>query len=373
MNAPPTWRLALVIVLLLALIAWRSPAPERVTDRGVYEATQAQGVVPDCTDLHCFRVLIPWLLGPLPGSSDVKWKTYSVVANTVAAVAAFHLSLAFAVPARVAMMVALLTALGFGSLYTLHDPFTSDPLMYALGPLLTLLLLGERVAMAGVIAAVGVLAKEFAAAPLYIVAFVSFFERRFSLAMRAFVAANNAFLVWLALQLTLMLQFNYGYGDNPSTHLLSGGYVWPWLEQQTALAATAALFNVFGASYLLACVGLVLAPPRLRHLALGALPVALLFAYVQQPDRALWNVHFIVLPLAAVALARAPEPLGWGVVAASAAANLRVGAQLTAVPDARFGHFVAVMLTLGIVGYVVTHPRMRAVDARSAPNTSSAL
>jgi hypothetical protein len=332
--------------LALAAIAWASPLPDRVTDRDVYEATAARGVVPDCADLHCFRVLVPWTLGALPGPSIAKWKAYAVLSNAAAALAVWHLCAAFALSVRARWLAAAFSLFGFGSLYTLHDVYTADPLMYFLGPLITCQLLRERIAVAGAIAAVTVLAKEFVAAPVLIYSAFSALERRYTAAVRALVAFNCAFIVWLALQLTLMLRFNYGYGDNPSTHLLSGGYLLPWFEQQSVRGALAALFNEFGAIYILAGVGVWAAPARLRLLALCALPVALLFGYVQQPDRALWNFHFLATPLAAVSIDRAPAAAAWATVASFAFANLRIGAQLTAVPAARFALVLSVVLAV---------------------------
>lgn len=336
--------------MALAGIAWASPIPDRVTDRDVYEATAEHGIVRDCTDLHCFRVLVPWVLGALPGPSIVKWKTYAVLSNAAAAVAVWHLGSVFGMSVRARWLAAAFSLFGFGSLYTLHDVYTADALMYFLGPFVMYLLLRERVAIAGAIASVTVLAKEFVAAPILIYSAFSALERRYDTAMRALVAFNCAFIVWLALQLTLMLRFNYGYGDNPSTHVLSGGYLVPWLEQQSARGALSALFNEFGAVYILAAAGLFLAPPRLRLLALCALPFALLFGYVQQPDRALWNFHFLATPLAAATLDKGPAAIAWGIAAMFAVANLRLGAQLAMVPAARFAMMLSVVLAVaGVV------------------------
>jgi hypothetical protein len=85
----------------------------------------------------------------------------------------------------------------------------------------------------------------------------------------------------------------------------------------------------------------------LRHFAVASLPVAALFAYVQQPDRALWNFHFIVTPLAALVLERVPGVLAWTTIAMFAFANLRIGAQLPWVPAARFA------LLLSMVGGLI--------------------
>jgi hypothetical protein len=345
--AQAPWRVAVAVALLLSAVAWLSPLPDRVTDRGVYEKTAAMGIVPDCTDLHCFRLLVAWTLGPLPGGSETKWTLYALAANAGAAAAVFALALSFGLTRKAATLAAVLSALGFGSLYTLHDPFTSDPLMYALAPLVLHWLLRDRVVAAGAVATVGVLAKEFVAAPLFIFAGVLAINRQWSRAGRVLVAANTAFIAWLVLQLTLIIRFNYGYGDNPSTHLLSGGYLFYWFEQQSLRGALNALLNEFGVLYLLAPAGLWFAPRALQQVVWLSLPIAALFAYVQQPDRALWNFHFIATPLAALVLERVPGIVAWTTVATFAFANLRVGAQLPWVPAARFA-----MLASFIAGLV---------------------
>jgi hypothetical protein len=330
----------------LGAIAWASPLPQRVTDRDIYEASAANMVVADCSDLHCFRVLVPWALGRLPGPSIVKWKTYAVAANAAAAVAVFALCLGFGLPRRAAWFASVASAFGFGSLYTLHDVYTSDPLMFLAGPLITNELLNGGIALAAVFGIAGVFAKEFAAAPFYVVAAVHAIERRWDAAARVFAAGNAALIVWLVLTLTLMLRFNYTYAGSPSTNLAGGGFLAAWLHQQSARGVASAMLNEFGALYVLAPVGFLLAPRPLRLLALTALPIAALFAYVQQPDRALWNFHFLVVPLAAIVLDRAPR-LGAATLAAFAVGNLRVGAQL---PIAKVGvAALAVSLVLAMM------------------------
>jgi hypothetical protein len=332
------------LVVSLAVIAVLSPAPDRPTDRGTYEDTASRTIVPDCSDLHCFRVLVGWTLGAIPGPSLLKWKTYAVLANGAAAIAVFAVSRAWGLAPRPAMIAATLSAFGFGSLYTLHDVFTSDPLMFALAPIVVCLLLRERVAIAAAVASIGVLAKEFVAAPLYIFAAVAVAERHRHLAWRAIAGGNCALIVWLLLQVTLTLRFNYSYGDNPSTHLLSGGYLAVWVAKQSLTGVLIALFNEFGVLWFLAPVGWWLAPRPLQLFAVASLPVAALFAYVQQPDRALWNFHFVVTPLAAIVLHRVNPAIAWSTVGAFAFANLRVGAQLPSVPAARFALVLSVLL-----------------------------
>jgi hypothetical protein len=359
-----------VLVVLLGVIAWLSPAPDRVTDRDTYEATAARFIVPDCTDLHCFRVLVPWTLGLLPGPSILKWKAYAVAGNAGAAIAVFQLCLVFGLTARGAWLASTASAFGFGSLYTLHDVFTADPLMYFLGAYVTLQLLAERVGFAGALAAVGVFAKEFAAAPLLVFSAYAAAERRPDLALRTLAAALLAFVLWLTLQLTLMLRFNYGYGGNPSTDLLGGGYLLPWFEKQSLRGAASALFDVYGAHYVLALAGMIWAPHRLKRLVVLSIPVALIFAYVQQPDRALWNLHYLMMPLSAVVLERVSGTVAWATIAAGALANLRLGAQLPIGP-ARFSLAIAIVLGLAAIVAAVRQNRPDA-DVRLKPDTTYA-
>jgi hypothetical protein len=225
-------------------------------------------------------------------------------------------------------MAAVASAFGFGSLYTLHDPYTSDPLMYLLGPFIAGEALNGRIAVASAAATVGVFAKEFAGAPLYIIAAWCSLERRWVAALRTLAGANIAILAWLLLTLTLMLRFNYSYSGSASTDLGHGANLVGWLSRQSPRGVLSAMFIEFGALYLLMPVGFFLASRPLRLLVLVSLPVAALFGYVQQPDRALWNFHFLATPLAATVLDRAPTALAVATLGAFAIANLRVGAQL---------------------------------------------
>ena len=108
------------------------------------------------------------MLERLPGSSIVKWKTYAVLANAVGAVAVWRLSLLFGLSSTAALGAMWLSALGAGTLYSLFDAYTCDPLMYMLGPVMSIWLWRGQYIRASVAGMVGILAKEFAAAPLWI-------------------------------------------------------------------------------------------------------------------------------------------------------------------------------------------------------------
>lgn len=344
--APVVWRQAVVVAAILAAIAFASPMPDRVTDRDIYEATASRLIVPDCGDLHCFRALVPWILGRLPGPSALRWKAYAVVCNTAAALAMFRLALVLGLTRRAAWLSATMSAFGFGALYTLHDPYTADPLMFALGPIIVAELVSARLAVAATIGIVGVFAKEFAAAPLFLFSAYAAMERRWTDAGRTLVAANAALIVWLLFTLTLMIRDNYSYGGSDSANLATGAGLLPWLQRQSLRGIAGAMFNEFGALYVLSPLGLFFASRQLRLLVVASLPIALVLAYVQQPDRALWNLHFLVVPLAAIVLVRVPPMAAWATVASYAIGNLRVGAQLPMAAIGRLAIACSVLLAV---------------------------
>src|SRR6476661_802389 len=103
MSARPILQL-LCLATLLGLVAAAAPEPSYPTDRGRYEAVARDLIVFDCDDVHCFRVLVPWILGRLPGPSIVKWKAYAVLANAGAAVMVGRLAAALGLSARAATL-----------------------------------------------------------------------------------------------------------------------------------------------------------------------------------------------------------------------------------------------------------------------------
>src|SRR5262249_5308920 len=157
-----------------------------------------------------------------------------------------QLALAFGLTPSAARRSAAMSAFGFGALYTLHDPYTADPLMFALGPIITNELIRNRLALAATLGIGGVLAKEFAAAPLFLYAAYAAIERRWYTFGRTLVAANVALIVWLLFTLTMIIRFNYWYGGSDSANLAGGAGLLPWLQRQSARGIAAAMFNEFG-------------------------------------------------------------------------------------------------------------------------------
>jgi hypothetical protein len=344
-----------VFAALLGIVAALAPAPWYETDRGTYVAIGQRWVVADCSDLHCYRVLVAWILEHAPGPSVFKWKTYAVLANAGAAVALGSLCTAFGLSDRAATYASWLAALGFGSLYTMFDPYTSDPLMFLLGPILMALLVRGRLALAGVIASIGAFGKEFAIAPLWIFTIYSAIGREWQRFARVLFAAMTATLIWVVFHLWMTLKYNYSYGGSASADVFGGGYIRLWASYMSPRVAASVLFAEFGALFLLIPAGLWWATAQMRRLTAAALPALVALAYVQQPDRALWNFHFLAIPLAVLVLEALPQILAWVFIAAYAVANLRFGAQLAFVPSARFPAAVSVALALAAIGWKIAN------------------
>lgn len=342
------------MVAVLGVISAYTPIP-RNTDSDLYQHLGRQVLIRDCNSIHCARVLVAVVLEHLPGPTGLKWKAYAAVANSVAALAVARFCLLLGVTAPAAIAASWICALGFGSLYTLYDTYTSDPLMYMLGPLIAVAVWQGRIGRAGLLGGVGVFAKEFAAAPLWIFTLLAALERRWRAARQLLGTAVVVTLIWLSTQLALRTLLNYSYGESASVDLWHGAYLALWLQGVHFSGALTYLFTTFSALYLLLPVGLALSRCN-RNLALASLPAAAAFMYVEQPERALWNFHFIVIPIAVQVLQALPR---WAMVAFAVSfgiLNLRIGAQLPLQTPARV--CLVVSLAIAAVAAIVSLSRM---------------
>lgn len=355
----------IAIALLLGTIAWAARAPAS-SDRDMYQQIGRQVIVLDCHDVHCYRVLVAVVLEHLPGPSLFKWKAYAVLVDAAAALAVGRLCMVLGLSARLALLATWIAAVGFGPLQAVFDPYTSDPLMYLLGPVMMAELLENRLGRASLLGSIGVLAKEFAAVPLWIFTLMAALQRRSDVATRALLGALAATLVWLALQTSLMTLYNYSYGGNPSVNLLGGGYLAVWVRAVGWPRALFYLFTTFGPLYLLMAAGLVRAGRTLRLLALCSLPAIVAFAYVQQPDRSLWNFQFVVIPIAVLILDVLPGWLCGVFVVSYGAANLRLGEPQP--PSVAWVRVVMLALSVVVAAYAVavTLKRHRAGTSQGA-------
>ncbi|MEO8679338.1 MAG: hypothetical protein ABI665_09850 [Vicinamibacterales bacterium] len=341
----------------LAVVAFAAPAPWWPTDRDVYERMSREWFIPGCNDFHCFRLFVPVVLGLFPGAALIKWKAYAVLCEAGAAVLMGKWVSKCGASPRAARQVTWLTALGSGSCYTLFDPHTSDPFMHFLAPAVMLLLTGGQVAAATLAASAGVLAKEFAAVPVMVVAAWAAVQGRWRDATKAGIAAAVVLATWAAWQITARTMLGYTTGPTYSADLTTGSYIVFWMLTIGIGLVMASIAMSFGGVWVLWLGGLAMGPRDLRQLTFAALPPLLVFVAIQQPERALWNFAFLAMPAAAVVLGRIPSALGWCIVGIQVLLGLRFGAQLSMAPPARFTLVLAVVLSLAAVW------RARAVPA----------
>ena len=349
----------LLVTAAVGAVAALAPLPGFLTDKDVYEQMSRQWIIQDCDDLQCFRVLVPMTLGLLPGAGYLKWRAYAVICEALAAVLMGRWAQMLGAGPRTVLQVIWLTAFGAGSLYTLFDPFTSDPLMHLAGPLLMILLFQERIMTAAVVAVIGVFAKESAAVPLWVAAVTWLQQGRMRQASRALLAGAGVVAVWGTWQLVSRSLWNYSTVQH-SSKLLDGAFLAFWLDNIGPALAIVSVAAALGALWILWPAGLVWSTPDVRRLSLAAALPFLMFNYVQQPDRAIWNFAFVAMPAAAVVLGRVPPLLGWGVVGVQALVGLRIGAQLPFVPPVRVTLVAAMALA------VVAVWRARLAPARAA-------
>ena len=336
-------------------------------DRDVYQKIGRQLFVLDCHDIHCYRLLPAPIIEHLPGPSLVKWRGYAVLTIAASAIALGRLCLVLGLSSRAAGIATWIAAFGFGPMQSVFDPYTSDPVMYLLAPLMMADLMAERLGRPTLVGSLGVISKEFAAAPLWIFALLAALRRRWDTALQAALGALTATLVWFALQTALMTLYNYSYGNNPSVNLLTGAYFAVWTDALGWPRAIASLFMAFGPLFVLLPAGWVRADRSLRLLAVASLPALAAFLYVQQPDRALWNFHFVVIPMAMLALEALPDRLVWPFVIAFGMANLRLGdSQPTAVAWLRG---IMLVTSVGLAGMAVSST-LRQRRARLGEETS---
>jgi len=138
-------------------------------------------------------------------------------------------------------------------------------------------------------------------------------------------------------------------GGSKSADVWRGGYLALWLSSVGAIGALKYFFLTFSALYILVPIGLIRSPRQLQLIAIASVPAIVALVYVQQPDRALWNFHFIVIPIAVVALTPVPAWVSWPFVVSFGIANLRIGAQLQTPYVGRLALLTAITLAFAVV------------------------
>jgi hypothetical protein len=331
--------LALLLANLALAGALRLAAPEQpaLSDRVAYEYTGRHGLDRDCPfSVYCYRLLVPVVLEQLPWNPETRWRTYEFASTSLAgfvtALATAQVTAAWQAP----LLATLVVQMSFGFTFTAYDPYSPDAMVFLVAALLVLAWISNRPWAALGLSAIGVFAKE-------TVALVAL-----SAGLAAVVRRPDArWRVWIVQTIAacaLILGFHgimdtyagWGISKNVAAKFSEGSWLGVWLENMDGPGRIAfLLFTPFGFAWLYAILGFRVAPVRLRALALGALAPMLALNYVQNPERALANAFFVVVPLTAVFLSSVPPIAGFAAAVTNGLLTAKVGLSTTWLPSSR--------------------------------------
>jgi hypothetical protein len=359
--------LLIAINTVLAIVVHHlAPEAPRHSDRQAYEYVGQHAFAPDCGwSIYCYRVLVPALLEPIPVDPETRWRWYQASANAVAgtltSLATFHV--AGGISAAIA--AAILAQTNYGFSFTAYDPYTADPLVFVFAAAIAWCWFADRWRLALALGLAGIFAKETVALVSAACLLAALGRDRAS--WRAWVASSATIgIALIAYRWVMDTYFGWGVSANPAAQFASGSWlaVW-WANNPFLLRKLYLLFAPFGLAWLFAMIGLRGADLRLRHLAVGAALPFLALCYVQTPERALANAFFVVVPLAALYLSRAPAGLAWATALANGAVTAKIGTSTEWLPPSSLLLIPAALLSAGVLWNIRRHSPLGA--ARGQP------
>jgi hypothetical protein len=325
------WLSVCVVNLALACAAGVL-APREIgttADRTGYEYVEAHPLAPNCPhSIFCYRVLVPAALDHVHAPEVVRWRGFAIAANTLTGVllAGLAVAAAFTRPWLTAMVASILYQLSFGATFAIFDPFTPDAAVYLLAACLAVLWWRDRPWLAMVAALIGIFVKETIALVTTAIALAACVQPR---ARRRpwLIGALVAWVVVIGFHASMDAFAGWTEQGSGSADVLGGAWLSRWLADGTLTTSSRLLylFIPFGFAWLYAALGVRGAPRRLQSLALGALLTVPALIYVQTPERALATASFIVIPLAALYLSRAPALLALAAAGTNALLTARAG------------------------------------------------
>ena len=347
------WLLILALNTGLAATAQAIvPGEPRFSDREEYEYAGQHGLEPNCrVSVYCYRVLVPVVLEQIPVDATWRWRAFQVLANTFAGTILAVTTGALAGGWPAAVLATLMVQSSFGFTFTAYDPYSADPAVFVFAAIITWCWINNRVGGAFAVGLIGVFAKETVALVSASTALAALISRqprqwRWWLGQAAVVMATLLGFHWV-----MDTYFGWGITANPAAKFSEGSWlaIW-WANNPNVLRKLFNLFMPFGFGWLYAAAGLWTAAPRLRQLALGAIAPMLALNYVQNPERALGNAFFVIVPLATVALIRVPWPLALAAVVTNGALTAKVGTSTAWLPSASL-LFGAAAVSAALVGW----------------------
>jgi len=297
-------------------------------DRVGYEYVAQHPLEPDCPhSIFCYRVLVPTLLENVPVSSVVSWRALAFGTNVLTGLVLARIAMLCGAEAGGVLIVSILFQTSFGATFAVFDPFTPDAVVYLVASLVALCWVRGWPVRALLIGLVGVFAKETVALVMSVPALAVCLSGR---PRRRYAWISAAVATWLGLlgfHAVMDLFEGWSERGSASADLLGGAFLARWLSDATLNSSARLLyiFIPFGFAWLYAALGLRHAPERLRVLAFAAVVLLPGLVYVQTVERALATASFVVVPLAALFLARSPILLGLAAALTNGLLTARVG------------------------------------------------
>lgn len=329
------------IIAINALLAFAvhaaAPAQPDNTDRQEYEYVGAHGLDASCPwSVYCYRILVPVMLAQLPVDAELRWRWLQVAANTTAGSIVAITTAGVANGVAAALLATIVVQTSFGFAFTAYDPYTADPVVFAILATLAWCWVAQRWLAAMALGLIGIFAKETVALISVAAALAAVIDRRAG--WRMWVAqAGIVLAALLGFHWVMDSYFGWSISTNPAAQFAQGSWLARWWMNNPGLALKGFfLFVPFGFVWLYAAAGFSAAPKELKHLAVGAALPFLALNYVQNPERALSNLFFIIVPLAAIALTRVPVGLAVTAVVTNGLFTAKVGSSTVWLPSSKW-------------------------------------
>ncbi|HWI17940.1 MAG TPA: hypothetical protein VNT81_09350 [Vicinamibacterales bacterium] len=313
--------LAFNAALALLLMAG-APEQPKLSDRAEYDFNSRTPLQAFCPNtIYCYRVLVPMLLERVPADPEFRWRAHQWLAHTLTGTTVGIVTAGFASP----FIASALLQTSYAFTFTAYDPYTPDPFVFLIAAVLLYCWMHARALLVACVVAVAVFAKETVALLASVPAIAVFLNRERSKAAW-FLPAVIAWSILLGFHWYMDTYFGWGISRNPAANFATGSWLAIWWQNNPFLARKALIvFSPFGFAWIFAALGYRHAPVLLRQLALGAILPMLALVYVQTPERALGNAFFVIVPLAAIFLARASSAAAWAAVVTNGLLTARIG------------------------------------------------
>lgn len=327
-----SWVAILIFNAVLAgAIQGLAPAQPKLTDRNDYDYNGRSPLTAFCPNsIYCYRVLVPMALELIPVDPEQRWRAFQLLSHIATGTIVGMATAPIASP----FIASVLLQSSYAFSFTAYDPYTPDPLVFLISALVLYLWIEDRALTIAAMAAVGVFAKETVALIVSAPAIAVVFWSDRSARWRWIVPAVVAWSVLLGFHWYMDSRAGWGISRNAAASFGTGSWLAIWWKNNPSLAHKALMFFApFGWGWVFAALGYRQAPRAFKQLAAGALLPMLALIYVQTPERALGNAFFVVIPLAAVFLARVPATAAWAAAITNALVTARMGLSTDLLPS----------------------------------------